>query len=206
MEINLFVNWYKPENLDRQKELLFCLVRNLSNEYINQIFLFGSDLPEINNPKLKLIPSERLTFSQLFQLMNYYRIDKNTISILSNADIYFDYSLKSLFIRRFYNSVYCLSRYDIINKNLDVKFINRNDSQDSWIFQGKIKKITADFFMGIRGADNKIAYLLKSNGYRVLNPSLTIRSFHYHLSNHRSADYNSNIISQPYLRIKPTRL
>lgn len=206
MEINLFVNWYKPENLDRQKELLFCLVRNLSNEYINQIFLFGSDLPEINNPKLKLISSERLTFLQLFQLMNYYRTDNNTISILSNADIYFDYSLKSLSNNNFHNSVYCLSRYDIINKNLDVKFINRNDSQDSWIFQGKIKNIDANFFLGVRGADNKIAYLLKVNGYRVLNPSLSIRSFHYHLSNHRPSNYNSNIIPKPYLRIKPIRL
>jgi hypothetical protein len=161
MKINLFVNWYKPENLDRQKELLFCLVRNLSNDYINQIFLIGSDLPDINNIKLKLISSGRLTFSQLFRLMNKQIKDENTISILSNADIYFDYSLKSLSNNNFHNSVYCLSRYDIINKNLDVKFINRNDSQDSWIFQGKIKNINIDFHLGIRGCDNRLAYELK---------------------------------------------
>jgi len=206
MGVNLFVNWYKSGNYDRDKELLFCLIRNICNEQIDQVILFGSDLPEINNPKLKLIPTKRLTFQQSFQLMNEYIEDDNTISILSNADIYFDYSLKSLFIRKFHNLVYCLSRYDIINKNLEARFINRNDSQDSWIFQGKIKNIVADFFLGIRGADNRLAHEMKSNGYRVLNPSLSIRSFHYHLSNHRSADYHSNIIPKPYLRIKPTRL
>lgn len=206
MGINLFVNWYKSDNYERDKELLFCLIRNICNEQIDQVILFGSNLPEINNPKLKLIPTERLTFQQSFQLMNKYVKDDNAISILSNADIYFDYSLKSLFIRKFHNSVYCLSRYDIVNKNLEARFINRNDSQDCWIFQGKIKNIEADFYLGIRGADNRLAHELQSNGYRVLNPSLSIRSFHYHLSNHRAGNYNSNIVHKPYLRIKPTRL
>lgn len=206
MEINLFVNWYKPESLERQKELLFCLVKNLSNEHINQIILFGSDLPKINNPKIKLILTQRLTFAQSFQLINDRIKDQDDISILSNADIYFDYSLKQLPKKHFHNSVYCLSRYNIINLNLEAKFINRNDSQDCWIFQGKIKKVDAHFFMGIRGSDNRLAHELDQVGYKVLNPSLSIRAFHYHLSNHRAETYNKNIIPKPYLRIKPTRL
>lgn len=206
MGINLFVNWYKSGNYDRDKELLFCLFRNISNDYINQIILFGSDLPEINNPKIKLISTERYTFAQSFRLMNEHLEDENTISILSNADIYFDNSLRYILYKSFHDSVYCLSRYDIANKRFETKFINRNDSQDSWIFQGRIKNIEADFFLGVRGADNRLAYELKSNGYKVLNPSLSIKSFHYHLSNHRAGNYNSNIIPKPYLRIKPTRL
>jgi len=95
-----------------------------------------------------------------------------------------------------------------MNKQV-VRFYNRRDSQDAWIVQGNFKQIPeANFPLGKKGCDNKIAFLL-SKKYIMLNPSRTIRTFHLHLTNVRNyAPHGTkeDLIPPPYKLIQPTNM
>jgi hypothetical protein len=95
-----------------------------------------------------------------------------------------------------------LSRWEIQNleKNISTHF-DRDDSQDTWIFLGSVNNINlADFTLGVCGCDNKIAYLLGENGYYVINPSKTLKTYHLHLTNVRNY---LNVVGEATERIPP---
>ena len=80
-----------------------------------------------------------------------------------------------------------------------------NGSQDSWIFRGKVTiPKYCDFFLGIPGCDNRIAWELKEVGYLMSNPTLSIRNFHIHESDFRTYSEATVKIPRPYLFIPMT--
>ena len=81
-------------------------------------------------------------------------------------------------------------------------FLNRRDSQDCWIFKGKINHIQSDFFTGIPGCDNAIADRIARAGYDIINPSRTIKSYHVHKSSERN--YGNQKVPMPYKFLQPT--
>lgn len=180
MKVNLFFNHYK--NKDRQHEIDLCLSNNI------KIF---DDV---------IIIEGRPTFSELFQLTEKY---PNDINCFCNSDIYFnDLSL----IRTIKdNQCFALTRYDL--KKDEQIFLNRNDSQDAWIFKGKIKPIDANFTMGKWGCDNRLAYEIQKAGYYILNPSLSIVTTHVHeIDNRNYLRTEENTIKPPYLTLNPIAL
>lgn len=183
-KINLFVSDFKDGNIDRQRELDFCLDYNLKSGFFNKV----------------ISVKERPTYNSLFELTKDYPSD---INIISNSDIFFTENiLQSKYIKD--NQCYALSRWDYVSGG-SVKFHNRSDSQDVWIFRGECKIKTANFFMGLPGCDNRVAHEFKENGYEVLNPALSIRAIHLHLSNKRN--YTSkDTVSKPYLYVNPCKL
>ena len=90
-----------------------------------------------------------------------------------------------------------------------VRFHNRRDSQDCWIVKGRFKDIPqANFTLGKKGCDNKIAYLL-SKYYDVINPSQSIRTFHLHLTNIRNYaphGTSEDLVPPPYKFLVPCKL
>jgi len=182
--INLFVQVYKSDNVERQKELDDCYKTNEKSK------LFA-----------KIIPiTERLTFEQMFALSKEY---PNDINVFANSDIYFDETiLHARYMDK--NTCWALSRWDdLIDKCV---LFDRKDSQDVWAFVGEVKKLNyASFNFGVAGCDNRIAFELKSAGYRVLNPSKSVHAFHLHNSNFRT--YNPTVkVPEPYHFIHPTYL
>lgn len=203
MSINLFINWHTSENQKRNDEYLFCLKKNLQNKFIDKIFILTDDVIPIEDPKIILISFiGRPTFNNFFSLINR-TVNSKLISIISNLDIYFDDSIRILSSMNLNRRAFCLTRYNIINEKHDHVFFRRADSQDVWILKGEIRNIEGDFQLGVRGCDNRIAFELRKAGYHVLNPSLTIKSFHYHLSGYRNESYNKIIIPPPYLKVRP---
>jgi len=69
--INLFVQVYKSDNKERQKELDTCYAINHKSKLFHKV----------------LTITERLTFEQMFALSKEY---PNDINIFANSDIYFD--------------------------------------------------------------------------------------------------------------------
>lgn len=183
--INLFVNVYKSENKERQKELDVCLKINKS--------LNTNGVPFFNIIEIK----ERLTFKEMFKLAK-----ENEINIFSNSDIFFNETiLWSRFMHE--NEAYCLSRWDYKTGGV-CELFNRKDSQDVWIFKGKVKEnIGGDYQMGVRGCDNRLAFELRNSGYQVLNPAKTIHAIHLHQSNFRTYNVSSPAVPEPYYFIKP---
>jgi len=96
-------------------------------------------------------------------------------------------------------TILALSRYEKNNNKLVL--FSRSDSQDSWIYRSPIIiPEESDFFFGLNGSDNRIAYLL-SKCYILKNKSKSIITVHHHKSNIRS--YKPTV-KGPYLTLDVT--
>lgn len=204
MRTILFINWYNEKNQKRAGELIECLNKNCECKAID----FVINISDVQAPHPKVIQSKyipRLTFADYFHCINATVTD-NDISIIANLDIYFDETLSAVKQMK-KDDAYALTRYDVDGDK--TTFFNRTDSQDVWIFKGKIKPVNdAEFYLGIPGCDNAIADRLQRAGYNVTNPSLTVKTYHLHSSNIRNymnAKGQSVVkpVSRPYKLLTP---
>lgn len=165
MNINLFINIYIDKIDARQKELEICFKKNVENALINKIYAF---VEKEHYPYwLKKFPlSEKInyiqwegrpTYNDYFSFTNNFDTD---INIISNTDIYFDETLQIAKDFKWNNHCFALTRYDYHPETSfngetypeRIEFLDRCDSQDSWIFYGAGKKVKyGDFPLGLRG-------------------------------------------------------
>lgn len=205
----LFTSFYQDRNPIRHKELEHCIRMNVNNAEIDKIIVVlegrKEDFPVLNySDRIEVIEAQRPTFNQFFKLANAL-CGPDDIAIISNTDIYFDTSLKEL-DRIAWQSPTCvaLSRWHY-NEGGNIVLHNEKFSQDVWIFKGPIRQMQwADFYMGIRGCDNRIAYEILTAGYHVINPAQSIRCIHYHMS--ESRNYGDEVVPKPYYPIPVTAL
>lgn len=188
--INLFFNFYREENPIRAKEIDLCVGRNLSNPHLNIIM--------INSQK-------RITYNDFFQIINNYS-ETTDVNIISNCDIYFDNSIQIVNEMKD-DEAFALSRWSM-NKSNNIIFDNRIDSQDAWIFKGKIRNIYGNFCLGYLGCDNRIAFEIDKAGYILSNPSKSIKIVHVHSSNIRNyfldnKNKHKNLVPPPYKTVEP---
>jgi hypothetical protein len=197
--VNLYTSFYQDKDPKRQKELLYCLNQNIKNPLIDNIFLIVEG--EVKLPvsgKLIIVNSERPTYRNFFDLVNDTVTSANDISIIANSDIYFNDTLAQLDIKE--RQCVALSRWD--KRKDGLRLHNERFSQDTWIFKGKIRNVRfCDFYLGIPGCDNRIAYELNRAGYRLFNPATKIQSIHYHQTDLHNYDHNTPKIPKPYLYI-----
>ena len=148
----LVTTYYKSDNLERQKELDKCLIKNIQNKYIKKIYLLNNYLydlsfinQEIQKNKIEQIIisndiNYKLKYNDSIQFINENLNDE--ICILSNSDIYFDNSLSKINNKIINNNLLALLRYDEdINGNKQIfkrNDIPRDDSQDCWIFRSPL--------------------------------------------------------------------
>lgn len=185
--IRLLYNYYEDKNPGRKKEVDMCLQKNLDNPHINVIIIESA---------------EKVTYDTFFQKINKLTSTED-INIIANSDIFFDETIV-LANNMNSNAMYALSRWDWINEH-NVKFFDRPDSQDAWIFKGPVTKVSGNFTLGKKGCDNRIAHEFKIAGYNVTNPSQSIKSYHVHNSGVRNYNHR-DIVVGPYLTIHPSRL
>jgi len=180
--IRLFTSLYNESNELRCLEIDECMCSNLNNSKIEQMdVIFEKRLaPEVKNPKLLVRSiSHRPKYSEFFDWANALVSADNDISILANSDIYFDSSLSALARNLMPNQCAALSRWDVQPDGTS-RLFDRNDSQDAWVFRGKIRPIVPDFCMGIPRCDNRMLYELRAAGYEVINPAFSVKVFHLH--------------------------
>jgi hypothetical protein len=180
MKVNLFFNHYESDS--RQQEIDLCLKKN--KEVFDRV----------------IVVKGKPTFKQLFNLSQQFPDD---INVFCNSDIYFKEieSLKGINN----NECYALTRWD--KKGNELSFFNRRDSQDAWVFKGVVRNINANFYPGMWGCDNRLAYEILREGYKVSNPSLSIITVHVHQSEARNQERTkSNTVPQPYYLLDPCTL
>ena len=218
MKANLFINYYIDKNTKRNNELVTCLIKNLENKAIDRLIIVLSSkdkdsLKSVLKEKSKvfiIIYEGRPSYNFFFKLTNQFPDD---INIIANTDIIISEPTAQR-LKEWHWRNYCLalSRYDYIDDKLvDNQAIhyNKRDSQDVWIVKGRFKNIPlATFPLGKKGCDNRIAYLL-SRFYHVINPSFSLRTYHYHLSDIRNyAPHGTSIdlVPPPYKLVTPMKL
>lgn len=206
--IRLFTTAYPEADPGRGAEYRECLVRNLACGELDEVCIFaeggvGASLPP--HPKLRLreVPS-RPSYEDFFQWIGKCAGPED-VSIIANSDIYFDEGLRM--VKAFLSKDQCLalSRWDDFG-NGRVRLYERGDSQDCWIFRGPVRSVRGPFPLGVYDCDNKIAWELREAGYEVLNPSLSLRSYHLHRSGVRGYDAANppdHGIRRPFLYVEP---
>lgn len=215
--IHVITNYYVDSSPARQREIDTCLVKNLTNPGISMISILLEEkdvetlqamLFSVSNSlfdKVTLVIGEgRPTYNNFFSLASK-KGDSQTVHILLNSDIYIDMDSTPLFEGIQDGSVWALSRWEIPHNGKPVLY-NHRDSQDVWVWRGKMEEITgAEFNIGVPGCDNRIAKLFVDAGFTVLNPSKTVRCIHLHHSQKRN--YNRSMTVQPpYHFIQPHEL
>lgn len=202
----LLVPWYNITDKLRYQEIHICLQKNLDNEYINQIIFFYEvknkseiDYQKYNNPKIIIIPvitdkKRDINFNQMVEYCNQNLL--NQICIISNNDIYFDFTLNNLKELDFIKNNYFVS---LTRKNCDDYLDNNNNiwkphsaSQDSWVFRTPLKKMPENINLGWIQCDNIISESYYQLSYYVINPHHSINSWHLHKFN------NTNNLLQNY--------
>jgi len=218
MKINLFTTYFKSESEYRQKELDYCLTQNIRNPCINKINIFLDqntrssnfyhffEEPDIYANKLNFIKIDRIpTYKDWID----YSIKNNTVSIFTNADMYFDDSINKVYkYLEKPNSLMCLSRYEDLDEHI-VPHENPQWSQDSWIINFSkennfsfIKEL--DVPTGKYRCDNKIAYIFSVHGWDLYNPFYEIKSYHRHISKIRTYDKADTSIIGSLAFVSPT--
>lgn len=130
------------------------------------------------------------------------------INILANVDIIFlDKYLKMIENHLKHGECYALTRWDMVdNQYENAVFLNRYESQDAWCFRGPPKDIElANFPIGIRASDSRMAFLIHKTGYNIKNPSKDVKIFHKHFFSNRTREQLPQI-GGPYKVLPPHKL
>ena len=219
-DINLIYQYFIHDNIERRKELEFCLKQNLENKNINKIYLLNEKIYSAkelgltnHNNKIKQINiKNRLTFKKVFEFIKNEKI--NGYCVIANGDIIYDETLTNLFKTNIANEkgVFTQLRLELnksneINKDKIKIFGPRFDSQDVWIVHSKFipeekENSIFNFNFGKPGCDNKIVYLFKILGYNVYNYPYFIKSYHNHKTQIRNYS-REDLVIPPWAYIAP---
>lgn len=103
-----------------------------------------------HNKVINVVLKSRPTYSTFFEVINMFSGDDDW-NIIANSDIHFDNTITKIEQYKRTHKPVCLAltRWEVERDK--TFFLNRPDSQDTWIFQGKVRKIQGDFFMGTCG-------------------------------------------------------
>lgn len=188
LQFNLLTTFYNEKDNQRKLEYKRCFLENINNKFIKKIYVFYEKPKEIEgylrHHKVRIIPiNKRPGFQQFFDYANEYL--KHELVIISNTDIYFDNSLELLKEYNFRNKVLALTRYNI--PEYKGRWERHNLSYDSWIFKAPLL-IKTNTVIGTFGSDLVLTYRLIRSGFKVINLSLSIKSWHVHLSDARGYD------------------
>ncbi len=214
MHTNLLVNFYVDPNKERQKEITDVLKENLSIFDTVYILVSRKDLLDLETfildypDAVTILKEERPFYSDYFDIINQFSTD-HELNVIANGDIVIPKETLELADKRLQDGKRCLAltRWDM-QADGSSKFLDRADSQDVWIFKGRVKNVRADFNISFAGSDNRIAHELTEAGFIITNPSRTLRTFHVHLmGGNNYLDEKGSVrhfVEGPYKLIEPT--
>ncbi len=203
MKYTLFTTYYLAEDTIRNEENAICLKNNISNEQIDKIYLVlqNQEKPQIDNTeKVEFVfLGRRPMFSDFFSLITEYKKTSDNRCIIANSDIYFTDSLSLLDNINLKNKVVTLTRWDLQNDD-SIVFYNKYLSQDVWIVDDNIPTSIGQYYIGQHGCDNRLLKELADNGFKIINPSLNVKTIHVHMSALRPYfnDTNYKYVEGPY--------
>jgi len=144
--------------------------------------------------RIEPVSGGRSTFATLFALAA--ERFGGEVCVVANSDIVFDQSLRlaePLLRRRGRPTLVALTRWDDPSgPSMEGRVVGGtwrfySHSQDAWMFvAGGLPPFTADFTLGIPACENRLAHEAHGAGVAVVDPALTVRTWHHHASAVRS--------------------
>ncbi len=211
----LWINWYIDPDAERQAEIERALEKNLASCLFSEIVLLAD--PAAQDPfsgtdasVVRIGVAARPSFDTFFAEIASRSLDTD-LNVIANSDIYFDETLALLDHYPMAGRCVALSRWDVesdgSSRFLDEHGYTRAWSQDAWIFLGIPRGIEADFLLGKRGCDNRLAHEIARAGYHVENPSVTVKAHHLHQTAiRRYTQGDEDLVPKPYKGIEQTPL
>jgi hypothetical protein len=207
----LYLQYFSHKDASRKKELDFCTKHNINNKNFDKVYVLlekeEDDFGWLHNERTEVININKRANYKTFVDFANERSEKGDIHILTNLDIFFDDSVKLLDQMKDKDFI-TLTRWDINAKTKQAKFFNVNCSQDTWIWKNEIDfdntNLDLTYNLGTPGCDNAICGEFHENGYRVLNPSLSVKTFHLHEDKSRSYTDDDVVRKKLYL-LYPTQ-
>lgn len=199
----LFSTYYPERNEVRRAEYLECLQRNLANPWIDEVCLVVEGEVDVlpDSPKLRLKNIQKRPLYDDFFAWIREIAGPDDISAIANTDIYLGTNVPAAFPLLNKNCCLALARWEPDGLN------DRNDSQDCWVFKGKVIGIQGDFPLGVVRCDNRILHELHTGGYQVLNPSFSIFVHHLHRGERQDyGDTEKHFVQPPYRYLWPHNL
>lgn len=171
-KIRLFYNYYEDKDTHRKAEIDFCLRKNIDNPLFDLIVIESDTIP---------------TFDFMFDKVNRLA-GPNDISIICNTYIFFNNTIS---LAQLINDkeAYVLNRWDWSSDN-NTRLFDNDIGQYAWIIKGKVENVAGHFQIDRPGSDGRIAYELQKAGYKVINPSRSIKACQSH--NSRMVSYTEN--------------
>lgn len=180
-KVILLTSYFEQRYNDRQRELRKVMEANINCQSIDLIINLGKHYE--NDKVINLTQYDRPTYADFVKEANNYEAD---YYIIANSDIYLTSEIEMIKEMNCDNKVLCLSRWDVQNNGY-AKLFNYEWSQDTWVFKGKPPLMeNCDFTMGLPACDNRFAYELAQIGLQPINPSLSIKTYHLHITNKRN--------------------
>lgn len=205
MSVVYLTSWYEEKNQARRKELISCLEQVVNSGEVDHVHLLAEAEPPFRHAKMSYrLVDKRPTYNDFFEEANSI-CENDDVIALANTDIYPSVGTRHKLLGIDSHECYALARWDE-KPSGDAKLFDRVDSQDVWVFRYPVKPVQGDFPVGIPGCDNRIAHELQEAGYKVLNPSRSVKFIHRHHSNVHTYKVGVHSISPPYLRVTPTHL
>lgn len=201
MRLWWITQYYIPDKMKRAREISKCLVMNTESPLIDKMVLLNEKREAFppgvaGHAKVEeRVIGHRLTYRDVFQAIQGFPDD--VIAVFANADIAIDNeSWTDVWAVNLEDKFLALLRYDV-GADGDVRkaeiFGPRPDSQDTWVVRAcDVKKRgegilkTLDFPFGKMGCDNAIALDMLKAKFVCVNPSLSLRTWHFHSSGIRT--------------------
>jgi hypothetical protein len=210
MRIRLFTTRFPETDQERRREYDEALSRNAACPAIDEICILEevASLPIVESTNIRVrAVSRRPEYGDYFDWVNELA-GPDDVSIVANADIAVDPHFGVFRVWRMpADTAFALARWEIGGPG-KFSLRDRNDSQDSWVFQGPIKRVAGNFRIGVPRCDNRIAAELEIAGYTVRNPSFSLRTYHIH--SRRNEPYSTALepgfVPPPYRYVWPHNL
>ncbi len=202
--------YYTPDKAKRRREIRTCLERNMESRLIERIVLLNEkkeELPATGRvPVEERILGKRLTYADVIRAAADFPPD--VICVFANADICIDdESWRQLWQINMEGKFLALLRYDVPESGDTSSakiFGPRADSQDTWIIRVEdiLKKGAStiakglDFHFGRMGCDNAVALEMLRQKFLVVNPCLSLKTWHFHSSGVRNYEVQ-DVLERP---------
>jgi hypothetical protein len=204
MGITVYYNYYVPGDPVRAAELLSCFCVMVNDPQIQRLVVLSDAQPTMASDRLVWRHvSRRPTFAEYFSAMEALSSDDD-VNVVINSDCCIDPATSGRLHQIGKDEAYCISRHDVMSllplryRGTPPYFL-RCFSADCWAIRGRPRRgLSLDFSLGMPGCDERLAYELKSAGYRLRDPYKAIRVFHLHPSTNERSYSAADRVPGPY--------
>jgi hypothetical protein len=207
MPINVFYNLFVPPDAIRAAEVMSCFAVLLGDQSVSRIVVLSELNYSFADKRVHLWPAvDRPTFDDYFRAVKVHS-GLDDVNVILNSDCFIDPATTRRLERIRPHEAYCVTRHELASldplridtrKTRDFARRFRYSMQDCWVFRGPPKPgMWLSFCPGRMGCDNRLAYELKSAGYAILDPHLTVRVMHLHVSGYGTLN-RSEVVPPPY--------